>query len=107
MTFQQQRSIQDRRIERLSDLDLAALLRAPDQNWHELSAIEPLPREARNWVKELQAVRNRWAHAPRTGFSPPQDTYRDADTLSRLFVVLGAEPEILIKVEQFKEQTLA
>ena len=106
LTFQQQRSIQDRRIDRLSDLDLAALLRVLDQNWHELSVIEPLPREARNWVKELQTVRNRWAHAPNAGFSP-QDTYRDADTIGRLIRALGVGPEILIKVEQFKEQTLA
>jgi ATP-dependent helicase HepA len=106
LTFQQQRLVQEKRIERLSSLDLAALLRVLDQNWHELAAIEPLPRDARNWVKELQGVRNRWAHAPSAGVSP-QDIYRDADTLSRLLEVLNAGDEDLNKVDQFKKQTLA
>lgn len=106
LTFQQQRSIQDKRIASLSHLDLAALLRVLDQNWHELSAIQCLPRDARNWVKELQAVRNRWAHVPSSGFSP-EDTYRDADTLGRLLNALGAEGAAISKVELFKKQTLA
>ena len=106
LTFQQQRSIQDKRIDSLSHLDLAALLRGLDQNWHELSAIQSLPRDARSWVKELQAVRNRWAHVPSSGFSP-EDTYRDADTLGRLLNALGAEGAAISKVELFKKQTLA
>lgn len=106
LTFQQQRLAEDRRIKSLRDLDLAAVLRVLDQNWHELAAIKPLPREARNWVKELQSVRNRWAHAPSEGLSL-QDTYRDADTLGRLLECLGADSEILAKVSKFKEQTLA
>lgn len=62
LTFQQQRLVDEKRIESLGGLDFAALLRVLDQNWHELAVVAPLPREARNWVKELQAVRNRWAH---------------------------------------------
>ena len=105
LTFQQQRSVQERRIERMSGLDLAALLRVLDQNWHELAAVEPLPREARNWIKELQSVRNRLAHAPSAGFSA-QDAYRDADTLERLCGALGANAELLAKVGQFKEDAI-
>lgn len=105
LTFQQQRLAQDKHIVSLRSLDLAAVLRVLDQNWHELAAVEPLPREARNWVKELQSVRNRWAHAPSAGLSP-QDTYRDADTLDRLLGCMGADSEILAEVEKFKVQTL-
>jgi hypothetical protein len=65
LTFQQQRLVEERRITSLADLDLAAALRVLDQNWRELSDMtEPLPRDARNWIKELQGARNRWAHAP-------------------------------------------
>lgn len=67
LVFQQQRFAEERHISTLSNLDPAALLRVLDQNWHELGAIISLPREARNWVKELQAVRNRWAHTPSGG----------------------------------------
>lgn len=52
LTFQQQRSVEDRRIATLTALDFAALLRVLDQNWHEIAAVHRLPREARTWLKE-------------------------------------------------------
>lgn len=106
LTFQQQRLVEERRIQSLAGLDLAAVLRVLDQNWSELAGAEPLPREARNWVKELQIVRNRWAHAPAGGLSPT-DTFRDVDTLGRLLDVLGAGADLLRQVEMFKQSTLA
>lgn len=105
LTFQQQRSLQERRIDTLSRLDLAALLRVLDQNWHELSAIDPLPKEARNWVKELQAVRNRWAHIPNGGLNS-HDTYRDADTLVRLLELIRAPADLLETIVAFKAEIL-
>lgn len=105
LTFQQQRQVEEKRIQRLVGLDLAAVLRVFDQNWNELAGAEPLPREARNWVKELQSVRNRWAHAPTAGFSLT-DTFRDADTLGRLLVLVGAEGDLLNQVETFKRGIL-
>ena len=106
LTFQQQRLVEDRRIQSLASLDLAAVLRVLDQNWSELAGANPLPREARNWVKELQSVRNRWAHAPVDGVGPT-DAFRDADTLERLLGVVGAGPDLLRRVESFKGETLA
>lgn len=105
LTFQQQRLIEDRRILSLSGMDLAAVLRVLDQNWNELAAMNPLPREARNWVKELQSARNRWAHAPAGGVGPT-DAFRDADTLERLLVVVGASPDLLERLSAFKAETL-
>jgi superfamily II DNA or RNA helicase len=65
-----------------------------------------LPREARSWVKELQTVRNKWAHLSSESL-PASDTYRDVDTLGRLLAVLGAAPSTLEAVESFKAATLA
>lgn len=106
LTFQQQRLVEEKRIQSLSGLDLAAVLRVLDQNWSELAGLEPLPREARNWIKELQSVRNRWAHAPAGGFSAA-DSYRDADTLERFLCVINAGDALLNRVEQYKRATLA
>ena len=97
LTFQQQRLVEERRITSLHALDFAAVLRVLDQNWGELAAVENLPREARNWVKELQSIRNHWAHAPLSGLSAT-DIFRDADTLERLLVVLDANSGILDKL---------
>lgn len=106
LTFQQQRQVEDRRIQSLRGLDLAAVLRVLDQNWSELAAVEPLPREARNWVKELQSVRNRWAHAPAGGVRPA-DAFRDADTLDRLQAVVGGGADLASRLEGFKAEMLA
>lgn len=106
LTFQQQRLVEEKRIQNLTALDLAAVLRVLDQNWSELAGVEPLPRDARNWVKELQSVRNRWAHAPAGGLSP-KDSFRDADTLGRMLEVVGASSDVLDEVEHFKQKMLS
>ena len=101
LSFQQQRMVQERGLTTLVQLDFAALLRVFDQNWYELSSELSLPREGRNWVKELQTVRNKWAHLSSQDM-PPSETYRDADTLGRLLAMVGASPASLSAVESVK-----
>lgn len=101
LSFQQQRTAQDRKFNSLNQLDFAALLRVLDQNWYELSNNLHLPREARSWVKELQTVRNKWAHLSSASMAP-SEIYRDADTLGRLLAILGAKQESLDAVEAIK-----
>lgn len=106
LSFQQQRTVQERRITALEQLDLAALLRILDQNWHELSPMINLPREGRTLVRELQAVRNRWAHLAATPVSA-EDLYRDSDTLVRLFSMLEVTPESIAQVEALRKDALS
>ena len=98
LSFQQQRMVQERGYTTLAQLDFAALLRVLDQNWYELSSKLALPKEGRNWVKELQTVRNKWAHLS-SAVVPPSEIYRDADTLGRLLTLIGAAPASLTAVE--------
>jgi len=42
----------------------------------------------RTWIKELQTVRNKWAHLS-AGTMPDGEMYRDADTLGRLLTTIG------------------
>lgn len=106
LSYQQQRILSDRGQTRLDQLDFAALIRVLDQNWYELSQEVSLPREGRNWVKEMQTVRNKWAHLP-PGSIPPSEIYRDADTLSRLLVLIKSDEEALAEVEKVKAIALA
>lgn len=105
LSFQQQRHAQERGYKALHDLDFAALLRVLDQNWFELSSALSLPKEARNWVKELQTVRNKWAHQSAQD-APPSEIYRDADTLGRVLAILGAAQKVLDSVEAAKIEAL-
>ena len=106
LSFQQQRTVRERELTTLEQLDFAALLRVLDQNWHELSQVLSLPREGRTWVKELQTVRNKWAHLSAQTMEA-SEVYRDADTLGRLLDMLGAAPESAAAVEAAKTDALA
>jgi hypothetical protein len=89
LSIQQQRLVNERHVDSLSGLDLAGLLRVFDQTWNPLGYRLKLDQQARNWLKEAQVIRNRWAHLPPGGLRS-EDAYRDIDTLYRLLGVLGA-----------------
>ena len=105
LSFQQQRVVLERSHAKLQQLDFAALLRVLDQNWYELSNILGLPREGRNWVKELQTVRNRGAHLS-TEEVAASEVYRDADTLGRLLAMIESEQPSLDAAESVKSAAL-
>lgn len=106
LSFQQQRMVRERGLSTLDQLDFAALLRVLDQNWYELSQALNLPREGRNWVKELQTVRNKWAHLSAQTVAA-SEIYRDTDTLSRVLIMLGVEAASLELIESTKTDALA
>lgn len=86
----QQERLRQRNITSLASLDLAALLQVLDQNWYQISTKLGLPSEVRHFIKEMQTVRNRWAHAGSEGF-PVKDVYRDLDTLQRFALIIEAK----------------
>jgi len=105
LSFQQQRLVDEKRIGDLRDLDFAALVRIFDQNWYELSNSLRLPRDGRSWIKELQSIRNRWAHLSTQAVSA-NDRYRDADTLDRVLEMLEADSVLRSKVQDYKEAAI-
>lgn len=105
LTYQQQNYARDHQYRTISQLDLAALLRVADQNWYDLSRHYQIPTTTRNWLKEAQTIRNRWAHAPAEGL-PDDMCYRDLDTIGRLLEAFGANTETLEKLNEEKTQLL-
>ena len=81
--------MEQKRIISLEGLDLASLIRVLDQNWYLISKDKNLLPEARNYIKEMQTVRNRWAHASIAELSD-EDVYRDIDTIQRFALILEA-----------------
>ena len=106
LSFQQKRRLEQRNITSLGGLDLAGLLRVLDQNWYQISNSLDLTSESRHFVKEMQTVRNRWAHADTEGF-PVDDIYRDLDTLQRFAVVIGADERLIQDLRETKATLLA
>ena len=105
LSFQQRQRVMQRSISRLDQLDLAALLRLVDQNWYELADSHNWPYDGRNFVKETQTVRNRWAHAEVVA-PPREDIYRDLDTLHRFLALVCPEAELTGRVADEKKQLL-
>jgi hypothetical protein len=106
LSFQQRRAVETRRITALSGLDLAALLRVLDSNWHDIADRLRLPNEARHYLKEMRTVRDRWAHAVAGDFSE-DDVYRDLDTLQRFLISINGDEELLSEVKRLKGAALA
>lgn len=105
LTFQQRRNAEGRGIDSLRDLDLDDLLRVFDRNWYEINAVRKLPSEARNWLKETQAIRNRWAHLP-PGGPGPEDLYRDLDTVLRLMAAIGVDDDSIARARAARDEAL-
>lgn len=101
LSFQQRRRAEQCGLNSLTSLDIAALLRVLDQNWYQISIKMNLPTEARHFVKEMQTVRNRWAHAGAEGF-PIDDVYRDLDTLQRFAATIEAEQTFIQQIQNAK-----
>ena len=101
LTFQQRQRVEQKGSDSLSALDLAALIRILDQNWYEISNKMNLSPEARHFVKEMQTVRNRWAHVGAEGF-PDEDIYRDLDTLQRFALAIEAKGDFIERVKYIK-----
>ena len=101
LSFQQKRQLEQRNITSLGGLDLAGLLRVLDQNWYQISSALNLTSEARHFVKEMQTVRNRWAHSRTEGF-PVDDIYRDLDTIQRFVFVIGGDEKLIQELRETK-----
>jgi len=102
LSFQQKRRVEGQGITSLASLDLAALLRVLDQNWYAISNSLNLTSEDRHFVKEMQTVRNRWAHVNNDSYLV-DDVYRDLDTLQRFAMLVGVPPELLDEIYETKE----
>lgn len=105
LTFQQRAFAENLPQNSLAQLDLSSLLRVTDQNWYEISNLLTLNKDARNWLKEAQSIRNRWAHAPAEGL-PDDVVYRDIDTVERLLQAFGIGSDLLDMVTQSKKELL-
>ncbi|MDA1274605.1 MAG: SNF2-related protein [Verrucomicrobia bacterium] len=105
LTDQQARVVRQKGLNSLDRLDLAALLRVFDANYFDVSNSTDLPRETRNWLKELQQVRNRWAH--HTGNEErPDDLFRDLDTLERFLGAIRGDVSLIASVKSRKATVL-
>lgn len=106
LSYQQEQRVRRENITELKRLDLAALLRILDKNWYEISQQKNFTARDRHYVKEMQTIRNRWAHHDSYG-SDNDDVYRDIDTLQQFASLVGADENYISEVKKFKKEVLS
>lgn len=86
----------------LSDFDLAAVLRIADKNWYDMRNFAYLPTSERECIRDMQSVRNNWAHC--AGTLPGKDSIiHDIEVLIKFFEQMEAPQTDVNQLEEFKK----
>ncbi len=103
LTYNQQRIVEQKQITNLNGFDLAALLRIFDRNWSELAYRCSLLPSGRNYLKEVQDIRNRYSHADSDTISI-EDLYRDLDTMERFIRLINPDNTTVQNLQEEKQK---
>lgn len=105
LSYQQNMMVQRNGITELEGLDLSCLLRVFDKNWINFSYKITLPQQLRPYLKEMQVIRNKYAHQSEE--FQVDDEMRDADTIYRFLKCINADKNTLDKVKDLKQEISA
>ena len=100
LSYTQREMAVSRGFSKLSDFDLAALLRIANKSWYDMRTVEFLPTKEREVVRDMMAVRNNWAHC--SAELPGKDTIlHDLNTISSFIGQVGGSQAVCREIEQF------
>ena len=98
LSYQQEQYVIQKGITKLSELDLAALLRVLDKNWYELSWKVSFPNDAKHLMRKIISIRNKWAHIS-VEETATQSYSGDMEILKRFAMMIEADEILLTKIE--------
>lgn len=98
-----QREIANTKVfSKLSDFDLAALLRIANKSWYDMRTVAYLPSSEREVIREMMTVRNNWAHC--SADLPGKDVVlNDLHTIFTLISQIGGDKSIINDISEFIE----
>lgn len=102
LSYNQREIAENNQYSNLSDFDLAALLRITDKSWYAMRNFAYLPTKDRECVREMQKVRNRWAHYS-SGMADKDTVVYDINTLHAFLSWLEAPLNVLDDVDRFMQ----
>lgn len=97
VSYNQKLNIDRKRYTKLRQLDLAVLLRVINKNWDDLSYKFNIEGRVRNYLNEVQDIRNRYAHM--SDYPSAEDFARDVDTLARFLAGIGIDNDFVSQVK--------
>ena len=102
LSYRQREIAIEKGFKELSDFDLAAVLRIADKNWYDMRNFAYLPTSERECIREMQSVRNNWAHC--AGTLPGKDAIiHDIEVLIKFFGQMEAPQVAIVQLEEFKK----
>lgn len=102
LSYRQRKIAIEKGFKELSDFDLAAVLRIADKNWYDMRSFAYLPTSERECIRDMQSVRNNWAHC--AGTLPGKDAIiNDIEVLSKFFEQMEAPQADINQLEEFKK----
>ena len=100
LSYTQREMAASRSYTKLSDFDLAALLRITNKSWYDMRTVVYLPTKEREVVREMMSVRNNWAHC--SAELPGKDTIlHDLNTISTFIGQVGGNPSVCREIDKF------
>ncbi len=100
LSYTQRDMAHSRNYTKLSDLDLAALLRITNKSWYDMRTVAYLPTKEREIVREMIYVRNHWAHC--SAELPGKDTILyDLKILSEFIGQIGGDQNTCREIDDF------
>ncbi|MFH1421465.1 MAG: tetratricopeptide repeat protein [Planctomycetota bacterium] len=92
-------------ITSIKEADLHLLLKISDSNWRDISQKGNLSHKDRNYFKEMETIRNKWAHS-QTNRVPMNEYCRDLDTILCFLGSLKADEKIIKEVKKEYERAV-
>lgn len=99
LSYSQREVAENRKFSKLSDFDLAALLRIADKSWYDMRTVAYLPTSERECVRDMVSVRNNWAHC--SADLPDKDTIlRDLKIILKFAQQVNCEHVVYAKISE-------
>lgn len=100
LSYSQREKAKNDHFTKLSDFDLAALLRIANKSWYDMRTVAFLPTEEREVVRDMIGVRNNWAHC--SAELPGKDTIiGDLKTTIKLIQQTGGNDAVCNSIDSF------
>ena len=100
LSYTQREVAEKKNYTKLSDFDLAALLRITNKSWYDINTVVYLTTKEREVVREMISVRNNWAHCGAE--LPGKDTIlNDLSTISVFIGQVGGSRAVRTEIDEF------
>uniref|UniRef100_UPI003FD7D85B SNF2-related protein n=1 Tax=Ruminococcus bicirculans (ex Wegman et al. 2014) TaxID=1160721 RepID=UPI003FD7D85B len=102
LSFTQHEIAIEKGYSKLSDFDLAALLRIANKSWYDLQTVMFLPSHERETVRKMISVRNNWAHCS-TELPGKDVIIHDLNTTRSFIEQFNGDQVISVEINKFIE----